>query len=65
MYFNVSKLLAENGLLSLEDLKPLDDQIKDGYSPTCLFSDEYREYLTVMSYSATEQKIKFSTRNSQ
>ena len=63
MYFKQSKLSLEDGVLRLADLQSLDDQNSEGYSSTCLFSDEYRENLTIVSYSAKEQKIKLSKRD--
>ena len=64
MYFPSNKLSEENGLLSLEDLEPLPDQKNDDYSPTCLFPDEERNYLIIMSFSETEKKIRFEKRDS-
>ena len=65
MFFPRSKLLSENWLFGLEDLEALPDQENDDYSPLYLFFDNERRYLTIISYSETNKKIKFSKRDSQ
>ena len=56
MYFSTEKFSQENENLCLEDLETLPDQQTDGYSPAYLFSDG--RYLTILSYSKTEKKLK-------
>ena len=53
MYFPISKLSAESGLLSLEDFIALPDQKDDTYSSACLYHD-HNGYLTNLAYSETE-----------
>ena len=62
MRFPTSKLSLEGGTLSLEDLETIPDQKNDSYSPTCLFADEKKTILTIMSYSETDKKLKIERR---
>ena len=59
MYFPTNRFTAGNGTLSLDEVVTVPDQKKESHSSTCLFSDSYREILTIVSYSETDKKISF------